>query len=41
LVGSIPGIILGSMLSRRIPETAVSMILSATLILICMKFWFF
>jgi len=41
LVGSIPGIILGSMLSRRIRETAVSMILSATLILICVKFWFF
>ncbi len=41
LIGSIPGIIFGSMLSSRIPETVVRITLSATLILICAKFWFF
>lgn len=41
LVGSIPGIIVGSMLSARIPEIALRITLSATLILICAKFWFF
>lgn len=41
LVGSIPGIILGSFLSRRIPEFAVRITLSVTLVVICAKFWFF
>jgi len=41
LIGSIPGIIFGSMLSARIPEAVVRVTLSATLILICAKFWFF
>ncbi|MGH6887836.1 MAG: sulfite exporter TauE/SafE family protein [Rhizomicrobium sp.] len=41
LVGSIPGIVFGSMLSPRIPELAVRVGLCATLILICAKFWFF
>jgi uncharacterized protein len=41
LIGSIPGIIFGSMLSARIPEVVVRVTLSATLILICAKFWFF
>ena len=41
LVGSIPGIIVGSMLSARIPEIAVRATLCVTLILICAKFWFF
>ena len=41
LIGSIPGIIFGSMLSSRIPETVVRVTLSVTLILICAKFWFF
>jgi uncharacterized membrane protein YfcA len=41
LVGSIPGIILGSVMSARVPEIAVRVTLSATLILICAKFWFF
>jgi uncharacterized protein len=41
LVGSIPGIIFGSMISSRIPEIVVRVTLSATLILICAKFWFF
>jgi hypothetical protein len=41
LVGSIPGIVFGSMLSPRIPEIAIRAALSATLILICAKFWFF
>jgi uncharacterized protein len=41
LVGSIPGIVFGSMLSPRVPEMVVRVTLSATLILICAKFWFF
>jgi hypothetical protein len=41
LIGSVPGIILGSLLSRRIPEIAVRLTLSVTLIIICVKFWFF
>jgi uncharacterized membrane protein YfcA len=41
LVGSIPGIIIGSIVSSRIPEIAVRVALTATLILICAKFWFF
>jgi uncharacterized protein len=41
LIGSIPGIVFGSMLSSRIPEIVVRVTLSATLILICAKFWFF
>lgn len=41
LIGSIPGIIFGSMLSSRIPEFVVRVTLSATLVLICAKFWFF
>ncbi|HLY07229.1 MAG TPA: sulfite exporter TauE/SafE family protein [Rhizomicrobium sp.] len=41
LIGSIPGIVLGSMVSRRIPETAVRVTLSGTLVVICAKFWFF
>lgn len=41
LVGSIPGIVFGSMLSSRIPEIVVRVTLSATLIVICAKFWFF
>ncbi|HEX3432299.1 MAG TPA: sulfite exporter TauE/SafE family protein [Rhizomicrobium sp.] len=41
LVGSIPGIVLGSLLSRRIPELGLRILLSATLIVICAKFWFF
>ncbi|MGH6878890.1 MAG: sulfite exporter TauE/SafE family protein [Rhizomicrobium sp.] len=41
LAGSIPGIIMGSMVSPRIPESVIRNTLSATLILICAKFWFF
>src|SRR5438105_5836088 len=41
LVGSIPGIVLGSILSRRIPELAVRITLSVSLIFFCTKFWFF
>ena len=41
LIGSVPGIIFGSLLSRRIPELAVRITLSMTLIVICTKFWFF
>jgi uncharacterized membrane protein YfcA len=41
LIGSIPGIVLGSALSRRVPDAAVRITLSATLIVICAKFWFF
>jgi len=41
LVGSIPGIVIGSMLSQRIPEIVIRVTLSATLIVICAKFWFF
>jgi hypothetical protein len=41
LVGSIPGIIFGSLLSPRVPEMAVRVGLCATLILVCAKFWFF
>ena len=41
LVGSVPGIVLGSLLSRHIPELAVRITLSVTLIIICTKFWFF
>ncbi|HEX4078984.1 MAG TPA: sulfite exporter TauE/SafE family protein [Rhizomicrobium sp.] len=41
LVGSVPGIVFGSMLSSRIPEIVVRVTLSATLLLICAKFWFF
>jgi uncharacterized membrane protein YfcA len=41
LIGSVPGIILGSLLSRRIPEIVVRITLSVTLIVICVKFWFF
>jgi hypothetical protein len=40
LIGSIPGIVIGSMVSRRIPEMAVRITLSVTLIFICAKFWF-
>jgi uncharacterized membrane protein YfcA len=41
VVGSVPGIVLGSMLSRQIPEIAVRITLSATMMVICAKFWFF
>ncbi len=41
LVGSVPGIILGSAISARVPEIVVRVTLCATLILICGKFWFF
>jgi hypothetical protein len=29
------------MLSRRVPEIALRIMLSATLVVICAKFWFF
>jgi hypothetical protein len=41
LVGSVPGIILGSIISARVPEPVVRFTLCATLIVICAKFWFF
>lgn len=41
LVGSIPGIVFGSLLSTRVPEMAVRVGLCATMIVICAKFWFF
>ena len=40
LVGSLPGIILGSILVRRIPESAVRIVLGCTLLLVCARFWF-
>jgi uncharacterized protein len=40
LAGSLPGIVLGSILAHRIPETAVRIALGVTLLLVCARFWF-
>ena len=41
LVGSIPAIMVMSMVSARASDTAVRVALAAVLILVCMRFWFF
>jgi len=40
LVGSLPGIFLGSYLAVRVPETALRMLLAATLLLVASKLAF-
>jgi uncharacterized protein len=37
LVGSIPGILIGSYFAIRVPETALRMVLAATLLLVASK----
>jgi len=41
LVGSIPGIAIGSTLATRVPEPGLRYTLAAVLILVCLRFWFF
>jgi len=41
LAGSIPAIIVMSMVSARASDTAVRVALAAVLIIVCMRFWFF
>lgn len=40
LIGSIPGIIGGSVLAARVPEAVVRFTLAAVLLLVCVRFWF-
>ena len=41
LIGSIPGIIFGSMLATKVPEPGLRYTLAAVLVLVCLRFWFF
>jgi uncharacterized membrane protein YfcA len=41
LVGSIPAIIVMSIVSARASDTAVRITLAAVLILVCARFWFY
>jgi uncharacterized membrane protein YfcA len=41
LIGSIPGIVIGSTLVTKVPEPSLRFVLAAVLILVCFRFWFF
>ena len=41
LVGSLPGIVAGSILAARVPDAFVRITLGVTLLLVCARFWFF
>jgi uncharacterized membrane protein YfcA len=41
LVGSLPGIVFGSIVASRVPDWVVRVTLGVTLILVCVRFWFF
>ena len=41
LVGSIPGIVVGSTIATRVPEPSLRLVLAAVLLLVCFRFWFF
>jgi uncharacterized membrane protein YfcA len=41
LVGSIPAIIIMSIVSARASDTAVRVALAVVLIVVCVRFWFF
>jgi len=41
LIGSIPGIVIGSTLVTRVPEPGLRFVLAAVLVLVCFRFWFF
>ena len=41
LVGSLPGIVFGSVLASRVPDWVVRITLGVTLLLVCARFWFF
>jgi uncharacterized protein len=41
LVGSLPGIVAGSILASRVPDTAVRITLAMTLLLVCARFWLY
>jgi uncharacterized protein len=41
LIGSIPGIIFGSMLATKVPEPGLRYTLAGVLVLVCLRFWFF
>ena len=41
LTGSLPGIIAGSILAARVPDAVVRITLGVTLLLVCIRFWFF
>jgi uncharacterized membrane protein YfcA len=40
LVGSIPGIIAGSIAAPRVPEHALRLLLATLMIIVCARFWF-
>ena len=41
LIGSIPGIVIGSTLVTKVPEPSLRFVLAGVLILVCFRFWFF
>jgi hypothetical protein len=41
LVGSIPGIIIGSTAAAKVPEPGLRFVLASVLVLVCFRFWFF
>ena len=41
LVGSIPGIVIGSTLATRVPEPGLRFTLAGVLVLVCLRFWLF
>ncbi|HEX9158735.1 MAG TPA: sulfite exporter TauE/SafE family protein [Rhizomicrobium sp.] len=41
LIGSIPGIVLGSTAAMKVPEPGLRFVLASVLVLVCFRFWFF